>query len=276
MRTFLITWAMLGWACTVLAQGNAFPNQKGKWYAMWGWNRDVFSASNIHFWGDNYDFRLRNVVAHDKPEKLGFSPYFHPTKLTIPQTDARVGYFLNNNYSVSFGFDHMKYVMEQSQAVEITGHIGATETAYDGDYDHDVIYTNRNFLRYEHTDGLNYVNAEIRRHAPIFSIHKNKWLQIDLETFSGLGAGFMLPKTNCRMFGGERHDAYHLSGYATHAVTGLGLTLWNHFYMTSELKAGFINMPDIRTTSRPSDRAAQHFWFGEFAVIVGGSFKIWK
>lgn len=281
MRTYF-RWTTLGIAlvlvCTGIlrAQGNVFPDQKGKWYAMWGWNRDVFSKSNIHFWGDNYDFSLRDVDAHDKQDKLGLDPYFYPTKITIPQTNARVGYFFNTRYSVSLGLDHMKYVMEQSQAVQITGHIAGTDSPYNGDYHHDIIYTNRNFLKFEHTDGLNYINTELRRHAPIVSIHKNKWLSLDLETFSGIGAGIMIPKTNCRMFGGERHDDFHLSGYGVHVVTGLGLTLWNHFYITSEIKTGIINMPDIRTTKYKSDRAAQHFWFGELAMMFGGSFRLWK
>ncbi len=258
------------------AQKAQFPSQKGNWYAAWGWNRDVFSKSNIRFTGDQYDFTLRNVVAHDKQDKFGLDPYFHPTKITIPQTDARIGYFLWPQVSLSVGLDHMKYVMEQRQWLQITGHIAGTRTSYDGDYYYDPIYTDRNFLKFEHTDGLNYVNTELRRHTPLLSLHKNKWLSLDVETFSGFGAGLLIPKTNVRMFGGDRYDEYHLAGWGAHVLTGLTLKFWRHFLVTTEFKGGYLDMPDIRTTKFKSERASQHFLFGELALMFGGYFRLWK
>ncbi len=32
---------------------------KGKIYAFWGWNRGWYSKSDIHFTGENYDFKLQ-------------------------------------------------------------------------------------------------------------------------------------------------------------------------------------------------------------------------
>jgi hypothetical protein len=267
---------ILGCCGTIRAQKETAPSQKGKWYAMWGWNRDTYTQSNIRFWGSQYDFELHGVDAHDYQSKFGLDPYFHPTRFTIPQTNARLGYFFRPQYSISIGLDHMKYVMEQEQSVEITGAISGTNTYYDRTYDHEYIFTSKAFLTFEHTDGLNYINTELRRHAPIVSVHQTKWLSLDLETFSGFGAGILLPKTNCRMFGAERHDDFHLSGYGAHVLTGLGLTFWNHFVIMPEFKAGYINMPDIRTTKYSSDRASQHFWFGEFNLMFGGSFRLWK
>lgn len=250
------------------------PSQKGKWQVFWGWNRDVYSKSTLHFWGDQYNFVLRDVDAHDFQAPLGISPYFNPLLITLPQTNARIGYFFRPQTSISVGLDHMKYVMDQIQAVEIAGHIGGTGTVYDGNYLHHIIYTKTSFLTFEHTDGLNYLNVELRRHSPIASTHRSKWCSLDVETFSGVGAGILIPKTNSKLFGGQRHDDYHLSGYGVNVLTGVGLTLWDHLVIQPEFKGGFINMPDIRTTHTKSDRAAQHFWFGEFAVMVGGSFRL--
>lgn len=243
-------------------------------YAFWGWNRDVYSNSDIHFSGQNYDFTLKGVRGEDKPEKFGYDPFFHIAKLTIPQTNVRVGYFLSPKYSLSLGIDHMKYVTNQDQAVLISGNIEGTNTPYDGTYTNTPIYTDPKFLKFEHTDGLNYVNVELRRHSPIWSLHKSKWLSSDLENFSGFGIGALVPKTNVRMFDGVRNDEFHLAGYSTHVVTGLGLKLWNHFAIWSEFKGGYVNLPDIRTSINPIDRADQHFWFGEFDVLVGGTFSL--
>jgi hypothetical protein len=41
-------------------------------------------------------------------------------KMTIPQTNFRIGYFINDHY-IALGVDHMKYVMAQNQVANITG-----------------------------------------------------------------------------------------------------------------------------------------------------------
>jgi len=37
----------------------------------------------------------------------------------------------------------------------------------------------------------------------------------------------------------------------------------------SELKGGFIHMPDIRTTLIPIDKASQHFFFSQANIVFG-------
>lgn len=94
---------------------------KGKFYVYWGWNRGTYSNSDIRFKGDNYDFTLSNVTANDRPTEFGFNPYFRIDRITIPQTNYRIGYFFKENYTISIGVDHMKYVMNNDQNVKING-----------------------------------------------------------------------------------------------------------------------------------------------------------
>jgi len=99
-------------------------SDKGKLFIYWGWNRANYSNSDIHLTGNNYDFTLKNVVAYDRPTAFTFA-YFNPVKITIPQTNFRIGYFLNDHYTVSIGVDHMKYVVKSYQTVKINGEINA-------------------------------------------------------------------------------------------------------------------------------------------------------
>jgi hypothetical protein len=52
----------------------------------------------------------------------------------------------------------MKYVMAQNQVANITGNIN-TGTPFDGVYNRTPTEITENFLMYEHTDGLNYINT---------------------------------------------------------------------------------------------------------------------
>jgi len=248
-------------------------HNKGKFYVSWGGNRETYSKSDVTFKGENYNFTVENMRAHDKPKGWHID-YLNPSRMTIPQTNFRLGYFISDKYSVSVGWDHMKYVMTQNQTANITGNI-ATNESFDGTYNSTPTVMSEEFLTYEHTDGLNYVNAEFARHddiSKLFSIGNTDKIQINIS--EGLGAGILYPKTNTKLMGRNRYDEFHVSGYGLSAKAALNITFLKYFYIQGELKGGYINMQDIRTTASESDNASQDFFFFQRIIAVGGIFRI--
>jgi hypothetical protein len=248
-------------------------HNKGKFFVSWGGNRENYSKSDIHFKGADYDFTIYDVSAHDKPKGWHID-YINPGRMTIPQTNFRMGYFINDHYSVAIGVDHMKYVMDQDIAVNYTGTYPNRYTYGEAIANNQVLLTEQ-FLTFEHTDGLNYVNTEVSRHddiSKLFNIHDTDKVQVNLT--EGIGVGVLYPKTNAKVFSKERHDDFHVSGYGTSIKAGLNVTLYKHFYIQTELKGGYINMQDIRTSWDPADRASQHFLFFQRIIAFGGIFKI--
>lgn len=259
------------------AQNSANPdrytaNNKGKFFVFWGGNRGYYSKSDINFRGDDYNFTLSDVKAVDRPKGYHID-YINPLRMTIPQTNARIGYFLTNHYNISVGVDHMKYVMEQNQVANINGYVQSGTT-------HDGIYKNVNkeltedFLTFEHTDGLNYVTAEFSRVDDIsrwFGIKNTDIFQVNIT--EGVGVGALFPKTNTKLLNRERYDEFHWAGYGASVKAGLHLVFLKHFMLIGELKGGYINMNDIRTTQSPSDRASQEFYFFQTILALGGIFR---
>ncbi len=248
-------------------------HNKGKFFISWGGNRDSFSKSDITFKGDNYNFTLHDVEAHDKP-KGWHVDYLNPARMTIPQTNFKIGYFISDHYSVSIGVDHMKYVMYQLKAVDIDGNYPNPGTYGEALTNNQVLLTEE-FLTFEHTDGLNYIHTEISRFddiSKVFRIGNTDKIQINLT--EGIGAGIIYPKTNTKILGKERHDDFHVSGYGVSMKAGLNITVFKHFYVQGEIKGGYINMPDIRTTESSADSASQHFLFFEKIIAFGGVFRI--
>lgn len=90
----------------------------------------------------------------------------------------------------------------------------------------------------------------------------------------GIGAGFLYPKTNAKVLGKERHDDFHISGYGVSAKAGLNFTFFKYFFLQTDLKGGYINMNDIRTSHNSLDKASQEFFFVESVIAVGGIFRI--
>lgn len=248
-------------------------HNKGKFFFSWGGNREVYSKSDVTFSGSNYNFTIQNMVAHDKPKGWHID-YINPGRMTIPQTNLRMGYFINDHYSVAIGVDHMKYVMTQNQIANVTGTIGAG-LPFSGTYTNTPTVMSESFLMFEHTDGLNYVNTEFSRHDDIsqwFSISDTDKLQINLT--EGIGVGMLYPRTNTTLLSKPRYDEFHVAGYGTSIKAGLNFTFFKHFYLQTEIKGGYINMPDIRTTQSTTDSASQEFFFFQKIIAFGGIFKI--
>lgn len=264
MRISILLLLLLSSTSFAQNQSGNQSNDKGDIYLYWGWNRSNYSLSTIHFSGSNYNFTLTDVVARDRQTPFDSNIYLNPAHATIPQYNFRLGYFLKENYTLSLGIDHMKYVVQQNQEVAISGYIENSTTDYDGIYEADEITITPSFLLFEHTDGLNYINLEYRR---IDEVLKKK--HISLQLTEGIGTGFILPKTNTTLLNIPRYDEFHLSGFGVSGVLGIIVQFGEHFFISSEAKGGYINMPSIRTSNQTTDNASQSFFFGQVNAVFG-------
>lgn len=245
-------------------------SKKGQLFIFWGWNRAGFTHSDIHFKGADYNFTLENVTAHDRPSDVSWA-YVDPGQMSTPQFNFKIGYFIKDDLALVAGTDHMKYVMDQDQTVKFEGHI--SDPYYAGMAAHgEVDLRDSRFLTFEHTDGLNYVNAGLERYQPILTRES-----VDLIWSYGASAGVLFPKSNVKIFGNERSDRFHVAGFGLDARANINVILWKHWMARVEGKVGYINMPDIKTTlDNKPDKASQDFFFGQVNFGIGYTFDTHK
>ncbi|WP_303316226.1 hypothetical protein Q4Q34_12425 [Flavivirga abyssicola] len=253
-------------------------SNKGKFFISWGGNRESFSKSDIRFKGVDYDFTIKDVSARDKPKGWHID-YINPTRITIPQTNVKVGYFISDKYIISLGVDHMKYVMKNNRIKAINGHINLPDSEagslYNGNYENEAFFVSEDFLLFEHTNGLNYVYAEFSRFddiSSIFNIQNTDKFQLNIT--EGIGAGVLYPKTNTTILQKDRYDEFHLAGYGVSLSAGLNFTFFKYFFVQTDLRGGYINMPDIRTTSNTAESASQYFFYLQRVISFGGIFRL--
>ena len=253
-------------------------SNKGKFFLSWGGNRESFSKSDITFKGEDYDFTIKDVTAHDVPKGWHID-YINPSRVTIPQTNFKIGYFISDKYAVSFGLDHMKYVIDRNENRILNGYINLpTEelgSQYNGTYNNEEFFVSEDFLLFEHTNGLNYMFVEFDRYddiSSIFNIQNTDKFQLNIT--EGLGAGILYPKTNTTLLNKDIYDEFHLAGYGISLNVGLQFTFFKHFFIQTDLRGGYINLPDIRTTSNSAENASQHFFYLQRVISFGGIFRI--
>jgi len=263
---------LLFYTTTSFAQSRSVYNdkKKGQLSISWGWNRDAYTKSTIHFKGADYDFTLFKLTAHDRPTKFSYHNYLKFSRLTIPQTNLRISYFIKDNLAFSFGDDHMKYVMDNGQSVRMKGTIDRTGN-YKGIYDGDKTIT-EDFLTFEHTDGLNYLNFELEKY---FEWYHSKSNHLIVSGLIGGGAGVLFPKTNARLMDYERNDQFHVSGFGLSAKAGFQTTFFKHIIIKFENKYGYINMPNIVLHKEGIEgRAKQSFILAELYGKIGATFSL--
>jgi hypothetical protein len=260
--------------CTTISfaqeRNNYNDKKKGQLSISWGWNRDAFTKSNISFKGADYDFKLYHVVAHDRPTAFSFNNYFKLSRLTIPQTNLRISYFIKDDLAISFGDDHMKYVMDNGQTVYMKGTISRNGT-FKGVYDGSKTITG-DFLKFEHTDGLNYLNFELEKY---YRWYHSKSNQLIISGMIGGGAGVLFPRTNVTLLDYESNDRFHVSGFGISAKAGVQATFFKHIIIKMENKYGYINMPDIILHKKGIEgRGKQSFLFAELYGTIGANFSL--
>lgn len=240
----------------------------------WGYNRAWFTKSDIHFKGPGYDFTVAKLVAHDRPAPFQAKLYFNPTTSSIPQYDWHIGFCIKKRWFVNIAMDHMKYVMVPDQNAQVTGTIDASKSqTYQGVYQQTNMPMSKDFLRFEHTNGLNLIAVEGGYLAPIFRTRKDI-LRINANV--GVGLGVLVCKTDVKVLEYGLDNRFHLSGVSMHAIAGLRIDIWKYFFIASEAKGGYITLPDVLIHNNRTDLANHHFGYVQYQITAGLSYQISK
>ena len=239
-----------------------------KWFLHWGYNRANFTSTNLHFTGPAYDFSLYDVEATDRPTPFSFKVYFNPATMWIPQYNVRMGWFFKPRWSLSFGVDHMKYVMKPNQELRLSGIITeAASEKYAGAYLNETRVIKPDFLTFEHSDGLNLTTLEAAYNFPVMS-----WRTGGLEWYNGLGALWVVTRTDVRVFGDGLNNDFHVAGYSLSAKSGLRLTVFKRFFILFEQKAGYMSLPAVLIKNEAPEIADHNLVFWERIMAAGVRF----
>lgn len=241
----------------------------GTLFGYWGYNRSGYTKSNIRFAGPGYDFTLKGSVARDNPSPFDAAVYFNPNKITIPQFNARVGYYFRDHWAVSFGYDHMKYIFADRNEVVLSGEVKAgVDAEWSGIYNGVAVTTDRDHIHYENSDGLNYLRFELTRTDQLLKLGSKD--QFAISTNLGVSAGGLL-SFNDFTFGGQKDvRTISLSGYGVSTHVGLRLEFFRHVFIQSDLGAGLHHQVKVKTRPNdPSSFARHAYGYAAFDTVIG-------
>lgn len=241
---------------------------EGTLFGYWGYNRSGYTKSNITFRGPGYDFTLAGATAYDRPEEFG-SAYVDPRRFTVPQFNVRIGYYFKDHWSVSLGYDHMKYVFADNNQVMLSGTIDpGVDSNWVGTYNAEPVVTHQEEFHYENTNGLNYISLRLMRTDMLFNVGSKEWFAISTDV--GIGAGAIL-SINDFTFGGRKDQfTSSLSGYGLTGHLGLRFEFFRHFFIQPQFGGGLLHQTKVRTRPNDPTSYARHaMGYIEFNTTVG-------
>ncbi|MEI9918738.1 MAG: hypothetical protein WDO14_08035 [Bacteroidota bacterium] len=221
---------MLCLSVGAFAQELSSTSTRGTLYFTWGYHRDTYTKSNIHFKDsqtDDYDFKFYNAKAHDRADMHSL----FSTPLTIPQYVINVGYIFKDRkgWGFEFSWDHLKYIVNDNQMMHMTGMI------HENLYNKDTLVT-PGFVHFEHTNGNNYMMASaVRQLTLIKSVNGNH----QLNTLFKAGGGILYPKTDSYIMGKHNDGPFQFSGYVIGVSANLRYVIYKYFYLEGSLKGSF-------------------------------------
>lgn len=234
----------------------------------WGYNRSAYTMSNIRFVGNQYDFRLQGVRAHDKQEPFS-SKYFNPSGFTVPQYNLRIGYNFKNFWNISLGFDHMKYVIRDGQSVTISGFVQpGLDPLWSGTFaDGQERTINENHFQYQNADGLNYVRLQLSRNLAPFQKFRDG--NFAINWLYGISAGALVSFTDFTFEGYRTEKVSSISGYGLSFHTGLRFVFFKNFFLQTNFAGGM--MHQVRAKTRPGlgNFASHAFIYGATEGLLG-------
>lgn len=277
MKKILICYLVL-MATFVQAQqpkkNNKRSTAKGAMFFYWGYNRSMYSKSNLRFIGPGYDFTLKGVQAHDRPSQ-DLKTYVSLTDFTVPQFNFRIGYNIKKNWALSLGYDHMKYVLTDGPTYLLNGTINPgidPVTNWSGTYNNEPVVTQSNTFHYENTNGLNYIHADI---SNVFKVYQSDKARVALTTIWGFGTGPILSFNDFTFAGQKDVATVSLSGFGVSGHAGLRAEFFRRVFIQTNVAAGMIDQ--VRVKTRPNDydsHAKQVFLYGEGNIVVGALFYL--
>jgi hypothetical protein len=237
--------------------------KKYQFYFAWGYNRDWFSKSDLHFSNSNlgHDFTVYDVRAKDRSGFSEIIPLAKEFEFSIPQYNYRFGLFLKNypTWGIEIGFDHTKYVMRFNQTLRVSGKL------YGETIDTTMQINATQFLHLEHTNGANFLMPNIVKKLSIINL-KNHQLMV----LAKAGFGVVIPKTYVRFLGEELDNKFHIAGFVTGIETSFRYQFYR-FFVDIAGKGVFANFSSVLVL--PGTKAKHHFWcfqaIGTAGFVIG-------
>lgn len=216
-------------------------NSKGTLFGYAGYNRSVYSSSDVSFSSTNYDFTVGGMAFSDNEEEVGMVNYFNSSS---PQFNFHLGYFVANKWAITLGLDRLNYFSRSNQNVTLDGAFSpGAHSDFSGPYQNEEITLNRNQLYLQQNGGVNYIRVGLLR---VDQLYKSRKAEFAINTIVGVGVGALFSGLDYTFDNSKVQNITSLSGFGLSGHMGLRFDFFQHVFLQFSLSGGLMNQGNIQ------------------------------
>ncbi|HYG53607.1 MAG TPA: hypothetical protein VD905_22115, partial [Flavobacteriales bacterium] len=141
--------------------------------------------------------------------------------------------------------------------------------AFAGTYTNKPIKLSPDFLRYEHTNGLNYINSGLEHYSLVWDAKKGP---CKFTVVQGLSLALLYPRSDVDLFNEEGSNIFHVAGWGAALELGARFNVLKNLYVFWNNKLGYIDLPNVLCYVNKY-QAKQHFFFYQTALSLGYNWR---
>ncbi len=238
-------------------------NAKGTFLFHVGYQRAFYSKHQLQLNASAYNFTLDRLSAKDV-KSSSFPAYFDFSSFYLPQFNLRAGYYFTNKYAITFGLDHLNYILKDGQTTTLNGTFEQTDKGpWSGSYLNKE--TTLNLQEFSYSNSMNIMRLEFIRTDKFYQT-RNKFFALSANYGLGLG---LINNSNQLFISNELTDAKSYSGYSVNALLAIRLEFFRHIYLMPQLSAGSINQFRAASGGTTNSYSKTNFWFRQNQLSLG-------
>jgi len=239
-------------------------NGKGTLFGNIGYNRSVYSSSDVNFSSTNYEFVAKGMSFSDNEEEVGIGKYFNSSS---PQFNFHLGFFVANKWAITLGMDRLNYFSRANQNITLDGAFSPdAHSDFSGPYQNEEVVLNRNQLYLQQNGGVNYVRVGLLR---VDQLYKSRKAEFAINTIAGVSIGALFSGLDYTFDDYTVQNVTSLSGFGVSGHLGLRLDLFQHVFLQMSVSGGLLNQGNIQLTTSSTAMASHKMGYISPEISVG-------
>ncbi len=244
-------------------------NKEGSFFVSGGYNRSVYSSTNVDLRGSDHTITLEGVALVDNPEEVKFLNFFGSD---APQFSFQGGYFVADKWAVIADFHRYNTFFIDDQEVGIYGNVAPdAHPDFSGNINSSSMLINRDQIHLFQQNGMHLITLGVQRMDQLF---KTRDKNVSIHSVLGGKLGPVLTEADYS-FGNRQYESItSFTGWSATFAAGMRITFFQRIYLLTRFSAGHTAQNEIRLTNNGKYTAAQNPFYFAAELSAGVTFSL--
>ncbi len=244
-------------------------NKEGSFFISGGYNRSVYSSTDVVLRGSDHALTLEGVALVDNPKAVKLLNFFGSD---APQFSFQGGYFVADKWAVIADFHRYNTFFTNDQKVGISGNVApGAHPDFSGNINNSSMLINRDQIHLFQQNGMHLITIGVQR---MDQLVKTRDKNFSIYSVMEGKLGPVLTEVDYS-FGNRQYEGVtSLTGWSATVAAGIRFNFFQRIYLLTRFSGGHTAQNDIRLTNNGKYTAEQKPFYFAAELSAGINFSI--